>query len=173
MRRPSGSHWLAYIDVENLIAFATNSHHFTFSNSIEKLNSHTPHIPRPPITPTFTLCPNHPLAEFCIQFWLLFHGHDHLVISNSIQSIITIISTKPKLESILPKAPWPQHYLAEFFVQFSPLFHGHDHLVLSNSIQSTISTKLRVNSPYHPVGPNTSWQSFVYSFGHYSMGMTT
>ena len=28
--------------------------------------------------------PTHPLEEFCVQFWSLFDGHDHLVLSNSI-----------------------------------------------------------------------------------------
>ena len=27
--------------------------------------------------------------------------------------------------------------------------------------------------PHHPLGPTIPWQSFVYSFGHYSMSMTT
>ena len=35
--------------------FATNSHHFTFSKSTEKLN-----------------------LTYCVQFWSLFHGHYHL-----------------------------------------------------------------------------------------------
>ena len=29
--------------------------------------------------------PHQPLAQFCVQFWLLFHGQGHLVLLNSIQ----------------------------------------------------------------------------------------
>ena len=65
------------------MTFDTNSHHFTFSKSIEKLTSHTPTPldPLPPLDP-------HPLAEVCVQFWSLFRGHNHLVLSNSIRSTI-------------------------------------------------------------------------------------
>ena len=41
---------------------------------------HHPSIPRPP---SRTSPNHHPVAEFCIQFWTLFHGQDHLVLSNS------------------------------------------------------------------------------------------
>ena len=61
-----------------------------------------PHTPTPwtPTTPTPSTCrspttpppstphpldPHHPLAEFCVHFWSLFHGQDHLVLSNSIR----------------------------------------------------------------------------------------
>ena len=38
------------------------------------LDSHHPPTHPPP-------GPHHPLAEFCVQFWSLFHGQDHLVLS--------------------------------------------------------------------------------------------
>ena len=30
------------------------------------------------------------MTEFCVQFWLLFQGQDHLVLSNSIQKIVFV-----------------------------------------------------------------------------------
>ena len=40
-------------------------------------------MPRPPIS-SILLTPT-TLVEFCVQFWSLYHGQDHLVLSNTIQ----------------------------------------------------------------------------------------
>ena len=45
-------------------------------------------IPPTPPTPIQPHTPLHPLAEFCVQFWSLFHGYDRLVLSNSIRQTI-------------------------------------------------------------------------------------
>ena len=46
--------------------------------------SHRPNQPLGSLPPLFTP-PHHPLAEFCVHFWSLFYGHNHLVLSNSIR----------------------------------------------------------------------------------------
>ena len=46
----------------------------------------TPGSPPPPVPPYQpTPSSHHPLAEFCVQFWSLFHEQDHLVLSNDRQ----------------------------------------------------------------------------------------
>ena len=45
-------------------------------------------------TPTPPLPDQDPLAEFCVQFWSLFHEHDHLVLSKSIWSITRKLSSR-------------------------------------------------------------------------------
>ena len=46
------------------------------SNSVDSYHPRSSHL---------LLEPYHYLAEFCVQFWLPFHGKDHLVLSNSIR----------------------------------------------------------------------------------------
>ena len=47
---------------------------YTFAENAINCYPLTPTTPYPPD-------PHHPLAEFCVQFWSLFHGQDHLVLS--------------------------------------------------------------------------------------------
>ena len=74
----------------------------------------TPTIPYPltppPPTPLthLPLWPPPPWQEFCVQFWSLFHGQDHLVLSNSIRKTkyTSRQGIKSRLHLHLPQQIW-------------------------------------------------------------------
>ena len=72
--------------MSKLISYLMASH-YLLTHPVDPTMLYLP-ITWMPTTPTplpiHLLNSHNPLAEFCVQFWSLFHGQDHLVLSNSI-----------------------------------------------------------------------------------------